>query len=35
MAEDGLEKQEVITEDGRDITKMVEEAVAWLAEHSF
>ena len=31
----GLEKQEVITEDGRDITKMVEEAVAWLAEHSF
>ena len=31
----GLEKQEVITEDGRDITKMVEDAVAWLAEHSF
>lgn len=31
----GLEKQEVLTEDGRDITKMVEEAVAWLTEHSF
>ena len=31
----GLEKQEVITEDGRDITKMVEDAVAWLTEHSF
>ena len=31
----GLEKQEVITEDGRDITKMVEDAVDWLAEHSF
>lgn len=31
----GLEKQEVITDDGRDITKMVEDAVAWLTEHSF
>ena len=31
----GLEKQEVITEDGRDITKMVEDVVDWLAEHSF
>ena len=31
----GLEKQEVITEDGRDITKLVEDAVAWLSEHSF
>lgn len=32
---DGLEKQKVITEDGRDITKMVEDAVTWLTEHSF
>ena len=32
---DGLDKQEVITEDGRDITAMVEEAVAWLTENSF
>ncbi len=31
----GLEKQEVITEDGRDITEMVEKTVAWLTEHSF
>lgn len=31
----GLEKQEVLTEDGRDITAMVEEAVAWLTENSF
>ena len=31
----GLEKQTVITEDGRDITDMVERAVAWLAENSF
>ena len=31
----GLEKQEVITEDGRNITEMVEQAVAWLTEHSF
>ena len=27
--------QTVITKDGRDITKMVEDAVAWLTEHSF
>ena len=32
---DGLDKQEVITEDGRDITAMVEEAVVWLTENSF
>lgn len=32
---EGLAKQEVITEDGKDITKMVEDAVAWLTEHSF
>lgn len=31
----GLEKQEVITDDGRNITEMVEKAVAWLTEHSF
>ena len=31
----GLEKQEVITEDGKDITEMVEKAVAWLTEHTF
>ena len=31
----GLAKQTVITKDGRDITKMVEDAVAWLTEHSF
>ena len=31
----GLEKQTVITEDGRDITDMVEKAVVWLAENSF
>ena len=31
----GLEKQPVITEDGKDITKTVEDAVAWLTEHSF
>ena len=31
----GLEKQMVITEDGRDITEMVENAVAWLTENSF
>ena len=31
----GLEKQEVITEDGQDITEKVEQAVAWLTEHSF
>ena len=31
----GLEKQIVLTNDGRDITDMVEKAVAWLTEHSF
>ena len=31
----GLEKQEVITADGRDITETVEKAVAWLTENSF
>ena len=31
----GLAKQTVITKDGRDITRMVEDAVAWLTEHSF
>ena len=31
----GLEKQTVMTEDGRDITDMVEKAVAWLTENSF
>ena len=31
----GLEKQKVITADGRDITETVEKAVAWLTENSF
>lgn len=31
----GLEKQTVITEDGKDITGMVEKAVAWLTENTF
>ena len=31
----GLEKQTVVTPDGRDITELVETAVAWLTEHSF
>ena len=31
----GLEKQTVITADGKDITEMVEKAVTWLTEHSF
>ena len=31
----GLAKQAVITSDGEDITAKVEEAVAWIAEHSF
>ena len=31
----GLEKQAVVTNDGKDITEMVEKAVAWLTEHSF
>ena len=31
----GLEKQTIITVDGKDITELVEKAVAWLTEHSF
>ena len=31
----GLEKQTVITADGKDITAVVEKAVMWLTEHSF
>lgn len=31
----GLEKQTVITADGKDITETVEKAVAWLTENSF
>ena len=31
----GLEKQAVITDDGEDITGLVENAVVWLTEHSF
>ena len=31
----GLEKQPVVMADGKDITEMVEKAVAWLTEHSF
>ena len=31
----GLEKQTVITSDGKDITELVEKAVVWLTEHSF
>ena len=31
----GIEKQTVITADGRDITALVEKAVAWLTENSF
>lgn len=31
----GLEKQAVVTADGRDITELVEKAVAWLTENSF
>ena len=31
----GLDKQEVITEDGKNITEKVEKGVAWLTEHSF
>ena len=31
----GLEKQQVVTTDGRDITEIVEKAVAWLTENSF
>ena len=32
---DGLSKQRVFTEDGRDITDMVKKAVEWLTENSF
>ena len=31
----GLEKQSVVTGDGRDITELTETAVAWLTAHSF
>ena len=31
----GLEKQTVVTADGKDITAVVEKAVMWLTEHSF
>lgn len=31
----GLEKQEVVTADGKDITEIVEKAVAWLTAHTF
>ena len=31
----GLEKQRVVTADGRNLTETVEKAVAWLTEHSF
>lgn len=31
----GLEKQSVLTVDGKDITDLMEKAVAWLTEHSF
>ncbi len=31
----GLEKQSVLTADGKDITDLTEKAVAWLTEHSF
>ena len=31
----GLEKQSVLTVDGRDLTDLTEKAVAWLTEHSF
>lgn len=31
----GLSKQTVITADGKDITEMVEKAVAWLTENTF
>ena len=32
---DGLSKQRVFTEDGKDITDMVKKAVEWLTENSF
>ncbi len=31
----GLSKQTVTTKEGKDITEIVEKAVAWLTEHSF
>ena len=31
----GLEKQTVLTKDGKDITEKVEKAVSWLTEHTF
>jgi len=31
----GLEKQTVLTKDGKDITDKVEKAVKWLTEHTF
>ncbi|MBR3331741.1 MAG: aldo/keto reductase [Mogibacterium sp.] len=31
----GLKKQQVVTADGRDITQIVEKAVAWLTENIF
>ena len=31
----GLEKQKVVTAEGEDITELVENAVAWLTEHTF
>ena len=33
--QNGLSKQRVFTEDGKDITEMVKKAVEWLAENSF
>ena len=32
---EGLARQQVIADDGTDITETVEKAVAWLAENSF
>ena len=31
----GLEKQTILTKDGKDITEKVEKAVSWLTEHTF
>ena len=33
--QNGLSKQTVTTKEGKDITEIVEKAVAWLTEHSF
>ena len=33
--QNGLSKQRVFTEDGKDITEMVKKAIEWLAENSF